>query len=576
MNSEPSFRIMDMNTKTYSLHFNHQLFWEVEFSDGTCKVLYREGTLTVDGEKTQIDTNSINYDNIVLAIQDVESKINKKLLCKFSFFNSKPVAAAQKIEQLSNPSQINQKRSLAQNELFEKEKEDNLHKKIHTNSTTSSIIKNQEKPKSRREEVKIEEEDYFSGKGEHSPLQEFHNPKVANFVQEERKGAYLEKIEMRKTLFYKIQILKRTLQIEQGELDNYQRQPEKSLKAYTDKEEAREKMESLIKEKEREGYKNMKKKFVYDANSSTQKSSIKPQEEKRKSSTKLDLQETENFSCSSNKKSLLRSRDLPQNNKETFEELYQPGSFISFKPVDWPESKDPTGFYLREKLGGVTCVWNGKARFVSLHKYEYIVPEKFFEKFPSERLIGIMYLGAGLSYHVGMNMRSGSFEDWKGMVFVVYDILDTDLSFKKRMEKLEELFKGLTSPYIRLCKYTVCEDKKNFEEEFAGLKEKQGEGLFLNDPEEFSLSGVDSGFYLHKNYINEEATVIGYVKENGVIKSLEVSSSKGDNKFLIHKGVKSVPQANLPKIGSTVIYKTMGEKSKNCPKMPIFVKEKIS
>jgi len=189
----------------------------------------------------------------------------------------------------------------------------------------------------------------------------------------------------------------------------------------------------------------------------------------------------------------------------------------------------------------------------------------------------MVYLGPGSSYYVEMNMRSSDFEIWKKMKFVVYDILETDLPFKKRMETIEELLKEIKSPYIEFCKYTECQDQEHFKKEQEIIKEKKGDGLLLNNPNGAGLSGVNAGLYVWKNYAFEEAEFLENIYDNdGALKSFKVRHLKGNNTFRIFKGVADLTKEERTKLGDIIFYKTLGEKSLNVPKMPVFVGIKSS
>jgi len=86
------------------------------------------------------------------------------------------------------------------------------------------------------------------------------------------------------------------------------------------------------------------------------------------------------------------------------------------------------------------------------------------------------------------------------------------------------------------------------------------------------LSGVKGGFYVSKIYTEKQAIVVAHVRQNGRVVSLKVKHEDSENVFSISRGVGSGVRRRLPKPGSVIVYKSMGEKLENCPKMPIFVK----
>jgi len=478
---------------------------------------------------------------------------------------------------------------------------ESLFKKLHALTTSSSSGTPGESPYKTKEE-KCEENHEVKNDNQPETTEDFQesnpvspqNEPVLNFNPEERKGAYLEKIECGETLTYKIQVFKNKLMVEEGKLHDSRKQS--SIKKYLDNNDAQQKMEFLIKEKEKEGYKNNRKKFVYNfqcqvrsqkksaaSSTHTQRTTQNLQQnfQRKTPAHQQNRQEKEKLPrplTDSNLKRPLRSQSERNYATELQEALsHQTRSYCSFRPIDWPGSADPTGLILREKLNGVTCVWDGKDKLISLNRHKYKVPKEFIKGFPPVPLLGVVYLGPGSSYYVEMNLRSSDFEIWKKMKFVTYDILESNLTFKKRMEAIEELLKEINSPYIEFCKYTDCKDREHFQNEQAIIKEKKGDGLLLNNPNGEGLSGVNAGLYVWKNYTFEEAELVNLIYgENEEVKSFEVRHLKGNNTFKIHKGVKDLTKEEIPEIGDVIIYKTMGEKSKNVPKMPVFVSVKSS
>ena len=362
-------------------------------------------------------------------------------------------------------------------------------------------------------------------------------------------GKYFEKREGDKILFRKVQISGNQLEFEEGYID---KDGEVHCNGNTkvecdDEETARRRMECYFKGRERSGYKSLD----YPDIEETKTEEIYQDDEEEYENNLEKPKEDGEFSWKRNK------------GKKTI---------LSYRPADWPESKDPKGFYLREKLNGIICIWDGESNILSLFGHAYSVPEEFRRGFPKVQFVGIVYLGAGESFYVGM--RSIQMEKWKNLKFIVYDAPNMHLPFKERMTALKKMITETNSSYLKLCDYVECESRDHFEKGLDKAEANNGEGVFLNDPKETLISGATGGFYLSKIYMEREAVVVGYGREGGEkgkVKTLKVRNQENGCEFSISRGVDKVVKRHLPKIGSTILFKTMGEKLKGCLKMPIYV-----
>jgi len=168
----------------------------------------------------------------------------------------------------------------------------------------------------------------------------------------------------------------------------------------------------------------------------------------------------------------------------------------ALKPPIWKGSFNPTGFYLREKLGGVVCVWDGKGSFLSRKNIKYPAPEEFIKNFPKKILVGVLHLKEGKVQKIARKIKSDNFEDWEDLQFVLYDILQTKAPFQARIETLEELLAHTNSQYIKLCEYKICQSLEEYRKELFKIREKGSEGLFLNHWNRYMLQGQKACFYL--------------------------------------------------------------------------------
>jgi len=168
----------------------------------------------------------------------------------------------------------------------------------------------------------------------------------------------------------------------------------------------------------------------------------------------------------------------------------------ALKPRIWKGSFNPTGFYLREKLGGVVCIWDGEGSFLSRKSIKYPAPEEFIKNFPNKILVGVLHLKEGKVQKIASIIKSDNFEDWKDLQFVVYDILQTKAPFQARIETLEELLAHTNSHFMKLCEYKICQSLEEYRKELDKIREKGSQGLFLNHWNRYTHQGLKACFYL--------------------------------------------------------------------------------
>jgi DNA ligase-1 len=117
----------------------------------------------------------------------------------------------------------------------------------------------------------------------------------------------------------------------------------------------------------------------------------------------------------------------------------------------------------------------------------------------------------------------------------------------------------------------------------AAVLAKGGEGIMLRKPHSYYERGRSGTIFKLKDFVDEEATVIGYeeIEINTPGKSHLKGAmgalfclSKDGKKFKIGSGFTDAQRLNPPKIGAQVTFKYQELTAKGIPRHPRFVAER--
>jgi DNA ligase-1 len=202
------------------------------------------------------------------------------------------------------------------------------------------------------------------------------------------------------------------------------------------------------------------------------------------------------------------------------------------------------GWYASEKWDGYRSVWNGK-NFVSRTGKSFDVPDWYCSIMPpSIALDGELWLGRGKFEDCGLLRKKRPTkesdihkwnEEWlkKEVVFNVFDIMNLNVGFEERMEKLRTLVKDRNkcmkqlninkpNPILAFTEQT----KVNKVEALKMAKEvikDGGEGIMLRQPDSLYEANRSKTLYKIKEVDDMEVVIDGY--KNGKGKYINILGS---------------------------------------------------
>lgn len=140
--------------------------------------------------------------------------------------------------------------------------------------------------------------------------------------------------------------------------------------------------------------------------------------------------------------------------------------------------------WMTEKMDGVRGYWDGE-KLLSRQGKPIHCPEWFSEGLPNGvRLEGELWMGREtldkMRSLLNTSLPESGSDPWKGVEYVLFDILDSELAYEQRMEKL----KGLHLPsHVSVVRAEKCLGSGHLYERLRSIVNNDGEGLVLTKPE---------------------------------------------------------------------------------------------
>lgn len=268
-----------------------------------------------------------------------------------------------------------------------------------------------------------------------------------------------------------------------------------------------------------------------------------------------------------------RMRDLPEKDKIP--------SHITLMLAKNHKNEDPTGWWISEKLDGVRCYWNGFT-FMSRQGKHYTAPDFFVANLPSNMsLDGELWLGRKMFQECVSIARctdngKNDMDRWHRMKYMVFDVPSLDLPFEDRIGFLYCLVKNTQNPYLNVVEQIRCESLQHMCNELEKVENKGGEGIMLRKPGSFYQGQRSNTLLKVKNFLDDEATVIGYEegkgKYTGSIGALKVKGPRGRH-FKIGSGLTDLDRRNPPPIGTKITYRYQELSNDGVPRFPTYYRK---
>jgi DNA ligase-1 len=240
----------------------------------------------------------------------------------------------------------------------------------------------------------------------------------------------------------------------------------------------------------------------------------------------------------------------------------------------WENDVDLTGWWMSEKLDGVRAYWDGTS-FWSRQGNAFLAPAWFTERLPKTPLDGELFGGRQrFQRTVSVVRRQDRSEDWRELVFVVFDVPASPAPFEARLEDLRRVVEEAQSPYVKWHPHERCRDTGHLREELARVEALGGEGLMLRQPGSLYEAGRSPTLLKVKRFHDDEARVVAHVagkgRHKGRLGALEVELRDG-TRFSVGTGFSDAERAAPPPPGTIITFRYQELSRDGVPRFPSYV-----
>ncbi len=240
------------------------------------------------------------------------------------------------------------------------------------------------------------------------------------------------------------------------------------------------------------------------------------------------------------------------------------------------DDEDPTGWWMSEKLDGVRAYWDGE-KFISRLGNVYHAPAWFKAAMPQGvKLDGELFAGRKkFDLTVGaVKKLVADDKEWRGIMYQVFDVLEYNEPFEKRMDYLVELDSMGNDGYWNILEQIKCVSKQEMLLKLKEVENVGGEGLMLRAPGSMYEAGRSKTLLKVKTFKDAEAVVVahepGKGKHVGRMGAVVCRTPDG-TMFSVGSGFTDKQRENPPGIGSVITYKFQELTKAGVPRFPTFV-----
>lgn len=244
-------------------------------------------------------------------------------------------------------------------------------------------------------------------------------------------------------------------------------------------------------------------------------------------------------------------------------------------PKIYKQNQDVVGWWMSEKLDGVRGYWDGHQLW-SKNGLRLSPPAQFTQQLPPFALEGELWGGRGTFERTAATvLRQQPHLGWLELKFAIFDVPQSDKSFRQRIFLAQEWFKLHPSDYAVVIEQIPINSEDQLQQEQQRISQLGGEGLIIRDPNAHYSAGRSGSIFKIKPYQDDEAIVIAHLngkgQNTGCLGALLVQKADGIT-FKIGTGFSRTERQNPPPIGVTITFKHNGFYTSGIPKFPVYLR----
>jgi len=178
------------------------------------------------------------------------------------------------------------------------------------------------------------------------------------------------------------------------------------------------------------------------------------------------------------------------------------------------KGKDPTGWWISEKLDGVRAYWNGKKMYFK-DGTEMHPPPGFVVDFPPVPLDGELWAGRQNFYEVAKAVKSTEVEAWRDVKYLVFDTTQSQMKYEERMEFINKYIPANHSNISQIDIWR-CKSNDDLMYVLAQVEQNGGEGIILRKPQSYYYEQMS--FFKLERYDDDDAMVVENLNDSKAMK----------------------------------------------------------
>ena len=238
--------------------------------------------------------------------------------------------------------------------------------------------------------------------------------------------------------------------------------------------------------------------------------------------------------------------------------------------------RDPSGYYVSEKLDGVRGYWDGK-HLVTRGGTEVHAPAWFTRGWPDYPLDGELWAGRGRFEVAAVTVRSDVPDDaaWLGMRYMLFDLPAHPGPFRDRIVSLQAAVHSIDQPWVQMITQVPATTAQALASQMREVVRQGGEGLVLHRADALYAAGRSDDLLKFKPFLDAEARVVAQVpgkgKYAGMMGALLVETEDG-RRFKLGSGFSDGERRDPPPLGTWVTCRYRALTAKGLPRFATYLR----
>lgn len=236
----------------------------------------------------------------------------------------------------------------------------------------------------------------------------------------------------------------------------------------------------------------------------------------------------------------------------------------------YEDGRDPTGYWVSEKLDGVRGYWDG-SRLLTRAGNPLVAPAWFTAGWPGAPMEGELWVGRGRFEETVAIVRAQTPDDsgWRRVRFMLFDLPAHPGPFTERLAALQAVAARIDRPWVQAIPQLPATSAQDLRTRLGQVVGAGGEGLMLHRGDALYQAGRSDDVLKYKPYLDGEARVIAHLpgqgRHAGRLGALQVETEDG-RRFRLGSGFSDQVRRDPPPLGAWVTYRYKALSARGIPR----------